>query len=125
MKLAAAVIQHWSDEPMKQYPWTKNRENGQTIYSQVSEALSATHPNRLPRGEARDGGTEGYVLLECSVCDILGSPQPLTSQIGSSHDGPRPLPAVCPHCSARVVEGARFCMACGRAVVPDGQDRGT
>lgn len=37
-KLAAALIQHWIDEPMRQYPWTKNIDNGYQIYDQVSGA---------------------------------------------------------------------------------------
>jgi len=41
LHLAAAVIQHWVDEPMRQYPWTKNVDNGTTMYSQISSALAA------------------------------------------------------------------------------------
>ena len=39
LKLAASVIQQWNDEPMRQYPWTKNTGNGRKIYDMVSNAL--------------------------------------------------------------------------------------
>jgi hypothetical protein len=39
LKLAAAVIQHWADEPLRQYPWTKFVENGQKIHSQVADTI--------------------------------------------------------------------------------------
>jgi hypothetical protein len=42
LHLASAVIQHWADEPMRQYPWTKNTENGNTIHSMVADALLAS-----------------------------------------------------------------------------------
>jgi len=44
LTLAAAVIQHWADTPMRQYPWTKNVDNGKTIYSQVSTAVRSHLP---------------------------------------------------------------------------------
>ena len=43
LHLASAVIQHWADEPMRQYPWTKNTENGHRIRSMVADALLASH----------------------------------------------------------------------------------
>jgi hypothetical protein len=39
---AASIIQHWSDEPMRQYPWTKNIDNGRRIYDMVSNGLTMT-----------------------------------------------------------------------------------
>lgn len=45
LKLAASVIQHWNDEPMRQYPWTKNIDNGQKIYDMVSSAIVLANPN--------------------------------------------------------------------------------
>jgi hypothetical protein len=39
---AAAIIQHWIDEPISQYPSTNNTENGKKIYSLVSNALVET-----------------------------------------------------------------------------------
>lgn len=36
---SAAIIQHWSDEPMRQYPWTKNIQVGMRVFSQVSEII--------------------------------------------------------------------------------------
>jgi len=45
LRLAAAVIQHWADEPMRQYPWTKNRDTGQTMYSQVASAVQTLLPS--------------------------------------------------------------------------------
>jgi hypothetical protein len=44
LQLAAAVIQHWADEPMRQYPWTKNTDNGREIHRQVATALVDEHP---------------------------------------------------------------------------------
>ena len=46
LKLAAAVIQHWADEPMRQYPWTKNAENGHTIHAQVEDAVRTFLPTQ-------------------------------------------------------------------------------
>jgi hypothetical protein len=45
LKLAASVIQHWHDEPMRQYPWTKNIDNGRKIYDMVSSAIVLANPN--------------------------------------------------------------------------------
>lgn len=45
LKLAASVIQHWNDEPMRQYPWTKNVDNGKKIYDMVSNASVIADPN--------------------------------------------------------------------------------
>jgi len=48
LHLAAAVIQHWADEPMRQYPWTKNVDNGTTMHGQISSALSADGTSSVP-----------------------------------------------------------------------------
>ena len=45
IKLAAAVIQHWSDEPMRQRPWTKNVDNGRSVYQMVSSGLGDAEPS--------------------------------------------------------------------------------
>jgi len=45
LKLAASVIQHWHDEPIRQYPWTKNSDNGKKIYDMVSIAIIIADPN--------------------------------------------------------------------------------
>ncbi len=44
LKLGAAVIQHWADEPMRQRPWTKNVDNGWRIYEIASTALKELNP---------------------------------------------------------------------------------
>lgn len=50
LQLAASVIQHWADEPMRQYPWTKNRDNGESIHATVARALSAPSSSHTERG---------------------------------------------------------------------------
>ena len=40
IKLAAAVIQHWSEEPMRQRPWTKNVDNGWSVHNMVSSSVA-------------------------------------------------------------------------------------
>jgi hypothetical protein len=113
LKLAAAVIQHWSDEPMRQYPWTKNRETAQTLYSQVTEARRASLPHGAPMEELK-----ATYYIDAVSRDMFSPPQATVSSDVSSLDTPPTAPAYCPHCGAGLVEGARFCMACGRAVRP-------
>lgn len=116
LKLAAAVIQHWADEPMRQHPWTKNTETGHTMYSQVTDAVRDSLPNERGRGQGPMEALKATYYMDAVSRDMFGEPQASLSAHVTSPDAPRSLPTGCPHCGAHLVEGARFCMACGREV---------
>lgn len=52
LQLAASVIQHWADEPMRQYPWTKNRDNGDSIHAMVARAFSVATSSDIEQSTA-------------------------------------------------------------------------
>ena len=72
LMLAAAVIQHWADEPMRQYHWTKNVENGHTIRAQIADAVHTFFP------AGRDPNTSSQLKLryysDAVSRDMLAAP---------------------------------------------------
>jgi zinc-ribbon domain len=116
LKYAVAVIQHWAGEPMRQQPWTKNTETGQTMYSQVADAVRTFLPSEASRGQTAMETLKATYYMAAVSRDVFGQPQASLPSHVSSPDAPPSLPTGCPHCGAYLVEGARFCMACGKEV---------
>lgn len=68
IKLATAVIQHWADEPMRQRPWTKNVDNGWSVYGMVSSGLQEAEPSSVSDLEMEMRQLKGDLYLE-SISD--------------------------------------------------------
>lgn len=71
IKLAAAIIQHWHDQPMRQRPWTKNVDNGWSIYHMVSTVLSDAEPSAVGNPELLMRRLKGELYREAISSDSL------------------------------------------------------
>ncbi len=72
LKLAAATIQHWSDQPMSQPPLTMNVDKGCRIYEMIASALSELRPDcaGCEESEMRFLATELYSqALVADACE--------------------------------------------------------
>ncbi len=71
IKLAAAVIQHWSEEPMRQRPWTKNVDNGWSVHKMVSSGLADAEPSGIGNIEGEMRNMKGKLYLEAVSSQAL------------------------------------------------------
>jgi hypothetical protein len=40
LRLSASILQHWHTTPLRQYPFTKNRQNAETLLKEVMKQLA-------------------------------------------------------------------------------------
>ncbi len=69
LKLAAATIQHWSDGPMSQPPFTMNVDKGCRTYEIIAGALSELQPDCLDCEESEMRYLAAELYTQALVAD--------------------------------------------------------